>query len=229
MPPLPPVLELAVIDTPTADVIAAVLHGPTDAVGPWVDGPHGRTRPPATRDTRTPNDVAVTAPGPTVADMTTTPSPTPSPGSAFAKLADKAVWTFVEVFAAAWLASGSLGLDGAQQWLAAGLAAAATVIANGSPASVSTSFGVDFLYRLIRTYVASFVGLWGASVAAAVAGGGDALTASAASAAAWAAVPAVVTFLKGTAAKMLADRGVGNPDTAALLPASVDRQFAIAA
>lgn len=144
------------------------------------------------------------------------------------RLADKAVWTFLEVFAAAWLASGSLGLDGAMQWLAAGLAAAGTVIANGSPASVSTTFGVDFLYRLVRTYAVSFVGLWSASVAAAVAAGASGLTASIASAAAWAAIPAAVTFVKGTAAKILSERGVGNPDTAALLPASVD-QFAVAA
>lgn len=136
--------------------------------------------------------------------MTNTPNPVIG---TFARLAEKAAWTAAQVFVAAWLASGSLGFDLTQQAVASALAAAGTVIANGSPASVSPNFGVDLLYRVLRTYAVSFVALWAAA---------PVLSTDALSTAAWAALPAALTVIKGVAASRI------GADTPALLPARLD-------
>lgn len=144
--------------------------------------------------------------------MTDTPNVLPgsSPLAAIAGLAEKVVLTFIEVFLAGWLAADTMGFDGAARWAVPAVAAAGTVLANGLPSTLSLSFGLALLYRTLRTYAVSFIGLFAGP---AVVG----FTADGAKAAAFAAIPAAITVAKGMIASRLGEGG-----TPALLPASLD-------
>lgn len=127
------------------------------------------------------------------------------------QLVEKAAATFVQVFITAWLASGSLGFEGSQQYVIAGVAAALTVVANGIPVLTGLPPAVDILYRAARTYAVAFLTIW--------AGGAvfD-LSVSGASAAAWAALPLALTVLKSGLASVIP---VGTA-SGAVLPTSLD-------
>ena len=151
--------------------------------------------------------------------MSTNLTPADAPGAALAGLAEKTLLTFIEVALAAWVASGSIGLEGWTIWLAAGLAAAGTVIANALPSTLSLPLGLATIYRAVRTFVVSFVALFAAPIIDIVNSGtldGIDLSESAWKAAAWAALPAALAVLKGAAASQVGQ------DTPALLPASMD-------
>jgi hypothetical protein len=150
------------------------------------------------------------------------------------QLLEKVFWTFVQVYVAAVLAAGSLDFTGSLPWIVAGIAAALTVLANGIPELTGLPFGLDLLYRLTRTFVVSWASLFAGALAALVIAPGDDLrtvavmVTAAASAAAWGAIPAVLTVIKGLAAHFLP----GGTGSAALLPSKVDvapDQFAVAA
>lgn len=129
----------------------------------------------------------------------------------FANLVEKVVLTFVEAFVAFLLMGGLLDVDAAQAAAMAGIAAALTAFANSLPVvPAGQPFYVDLLFRTIRTYLATFIGIL---VSVPV----FSLDTGALQAAAIGALPAALTVVKGLVA-----RKVGDPDTAALLPADSD-------
>lgn len=126
-------------------------------------------------------------------------------------LLEKAALTFLQVFVTALLAGGSIDVSTAQAAIIGGIAAAITVIANGIPAITPTlPFWLDLLLRTVRTYVAAFVAFLLALPVL------D-LSYSTLAAASAAALPAVLAVVKGAVASR-----IGEPDSAALLPAKYD-------
>lgn len=130
--------------------------------------------------------------------------------SAVLALLEKAGLTFLQVFVTALLAGGSIDVSTAQAAIIGGIAAAVTVIANGIPATVQLSFWLDLVLRTVRTYVAAFVAYLLALPVL------D-LSYSTLAAASAAALPAVLAVVKGAVASR-----IGEPDSAALLPAKYD-------
>lgn len=130
-------------------------------------------------------------------------------------LAEKVLLTYLEAFTAILLA-GNVFTDVSVATAAgiAALPAAFTVLANGVQQLefVTGSPVLDMVGRVIRTYFVSFLGFL---VAAPV----FSLDVSALQAAAVAAAPAAITVVKSWVASRL-----GNTETAALLPASLDGQ-----
>lgn len=126
-------------------------------------------------------------------------------------LLEKAVTTYVEAFLALLAASTVLDISVAQSAAIAAIPSAFTVIANGIPqAPVGMSFYGDLVFRTVRTYVVSFVGLL---VAAPI----FEFSVGALQSAAIGAIPATLAVVKG----ILAGR-VGNRETPALLPFKYD-------
>ena len=129
-------------------------------------------------------------------------------------LAEKAFWTWVQVFATVVAMSESIDASVAQSALVAAVAAALTVVANGLPSvpTFNLNPGVDVAYRAVRTFAVAFIPIlaaipvldWNVDLLK-----GALLMAG----------PPVFAVLKGYAATK-----VGNGDTAALLPASLDRR-----
>ena len=127
-------------------------------------------------------------------------------------LIEKVVLTYLEAFGALFVTSSTLGISTATAAAVAALPAALTVVANGIPqVSVNLPFGVDLVFRTLRTYVVTFIGVL---VAVPV----FTLTVSSLRSAAIAAIPAALTVVKGLIARRI------GADTAALLPASLDPQ-----
>lgn len=128
-----------------------------------------------------------------------------------ASLLEKTVTTYIEAFVALLAASTAIDVSVAQSAAIAAIPAALTVIANGvASTSLQLSFYGDLIFRTIRTYVVSFIGLL---VAAPVFD----FSVGAFQAAAIGAIPAALAVVKG----ILAGR-VGNRNTPALLPGSFD-------
>jgi len=126
-------------------------------------------------------------------------------------LLEKAVTTYVEAFLALLAASSVLDISVAQSAAIAAIPSAFTVIANGIPQPpVGMSFYSDLIFRIVRTYVVSFVGLL---VAAPI----FEFSVGALQSAAIGAIPAALAVVKG----ILAGR-VGNRETPALLPFKYD-------
>lgn len=129
----------------------------------------------------------------------------------FELLLEKVFWTYVQALVALWLGLGdALGSNGFSQDLAiAALPAALTVLANGLPGvPENLSFALDLLWRVARTFAVAFIGML---VGQPVFG----LDPGALNAAYTAGVMAVLAVIKGAAAKK-----VGDPESAALLPAA---------
>lgn len=127
-------------------------------------------------------------------------------------LGEKTFWTFVQVFLTGWLAADALNFDTGQAAAIAGAAAALTVVANGLP-QVEINTGnafFDVVGRIIRTGVVAALGYL---VAAPVLD----LSVDGWKTALMAAAPAVLAAIKGAIAAH-----VGDTDTAAILPASMD-------
>jgi hypothetical protein len=128
-----------------------------------------------------------------------------------ASLVEKTVTTYIEAFLALLAASSTINISMAQTAAVAAIPAALTVVANGvSSINVSLPFYTDILFRTIRTYVVSFLGI---IVAAPVFD----FSVGALQAAAIGAIPAALAVIKG----ILAGR-IGNGETPAMLPASMD-------
>lgn len=130
------------------------------------------------------------------------------------KLLEKTVATYVQVFIGLLLMSeysDVIRIDAGKAAAIAAIPAALTVVANGLPAvPIGLAFVPDLVFRTIRTYVASFLGLL---LAVPVFN----LSVDALQAAMLGAVPAALAVVKGLVATHF-----GSPDTAALLPADVD-------
>jgi hypothetical protein len=128
-----------------------------------------------------------------------------------AALLEKTVTTYIEAFVALLAASSTIDISVAQSAAIAAIPAALTVVANGvSSTSLNLSFYGDLVFRTIRTYVVSFLGLL---VAAPVFD----FSVGALQAAAIGAIPAALAVVKG----ILAGR-VGNKNTPAFLPLNLD-------
>jgi hypothetical protein len=126
---------------------------------------------------------------------------------ALRSLIEKAVWTYVQAVATLALVGGSLVFN--KELAIAALPAALTVVANGMPAvAVGLPFKVDLALRVVRSYAAAFLGFLLSQPV-------FHLDASVGKAASMAGVMAVLVVVKGVAAKQ-----VGDPNTAATLPAS---------
>jgi hypothetical protein len=125
-------------------------------------------------------------------------------------LIEKVVLTYLEAFGALFVTSSTLGISTATAAAVAAIPAALTVVANGIPqVSGDLPFGVDLVFRTVRTYVVTFIGVL---VAVPV----FTLTVSSLRSAAIAAIPAALTVVKSVIARKI------GADTAALLPASLD-------
>lgn len=138
-------------------------------------------------------------------------TPTTSPWAWVVTLAEKAGTTFLEVFLASWLAADALGASTAEAAALAGLAAAATVIANGLPVvPAGLPFVVDLVLATARTFAAAFL---------AYVGGAPILSLDydLAVAAATAAIPAALAVAKG----LLSSR-LGSAASTRLLPDRLD-------
>jgi hypothetical protein len=126
-------------------------------------------------------------------------------------LIEKAVTTYIEAFVALLAASTALDISIVQSAAIAAIPAAFTVIANGIPQPpTGMSFYGDLVFRTVRTYVVSFVGLL---VAAPV----FEFSLGAFQAAAIGAIPAALAVVKGVLAGH-----IGNRETPALLPFKYD-------
>lgn len=125
-------------------------------------------------------------------------------------LLEKVIATYIQAFVTVLIVSDNLDVSAAEAAAIAAIPAALTVIANGLPGvPAGLPFWVDLVYRTIRTYVVSFIGLL---VAAPV----FSLDLTTAEAAAIGAIPAALAVIKaGVASK------VGDDDSASLLPSSV--------
>lgn len=126
-------------------------------------------------------------------------------------LFEKAVTTYIEAFLALLAASSVLDISVAQSAAIAAIPSAFTVIANGIPQpSAGMSFYSDLIFRTVRTYVVSFVGLL---VAAPI----FEFSVGALQSAAIGAIPATLAVVKGIVASR-----IGNRETPALLPFKYD-------
>lgn len=148
--------------------------------------------------------------------MTTT---TPAPLRRLADVAERTAATFVQAFVAALMLGGAYDLSAAQAAGLAGAIAAIAVIKNAlsafllargadPTARTGVAYAVDLVERTAATYVEAFAG-------ALVLHGTLSLTI--AQSAAYAGIPAALAVLKGGLARF-----VGDPASAALLPASKD-------
>jgi hypothetical protein len=134
------------------------------------------------------------------------------PTAGLAVLAEKVIATYVQALIALLLLDGALDINGAESAAIAAIPAALTVIANGLPlVPHGLPFYADLAMRVIRTFVAGFLGTL---IAMPV----FRLDRSALLAAAAGAIPAVLALIKGG----LASR-VGDTDSAALLPIRLTR------
>jgi len=126
-------------------------------------------------------------------------------------LLEKTVTTYIEAFVALLAASSTIDISVTQSAAIAAIPAALTVVANGvSSTSLNLSFYGDLVFRTIRTYVVSFLGLL---VAAPVFD----FSVGALQAAAIGAIPAALAVVKGILAGQ-----VGNKGTPAFLPLNLD-------
>lgn len=132
-------------------------------------------------------------------------------------LLDKVLSTYVQAFITLLIIHDTIGADVVQSAAIAAIPAALTVVMNALPSvPLGLPFYVDLAYRVLRTYIATFLGLL---VAMPV----FRLDFTATVAVATAALPAALAVLKGA----LAAR-VGNGQTAALVPAKYDVPPAVA-
>lgn len=139
----------------------------------------------------------------------------------FASLVEKVATTFLQVFIAAWLASGALGFDGASKWVLGGVAACLTVIANAVPSPSGLPFWPDLTLRTLRTYVVGFLTLAAGAITTGLTSAdpiGFDTAAAIASSAAWGALPAALAVAKGLLARAV-PLGTGSP---AVLPTRLD-------
>ena len=128
-----------------------------------------------------------------------------------ATLFEKTITTYIEAFVALLAASSTINISVAQSAAIAAVPAALTVVANGvASTSLNLSFYGDLVFRTIRTYVVSFLGLLVAAPA-------FDFSVGALQAAAIGAIPAALAVIKG----ILAGR-IGNKNTPALLPSKLD-------
>ena len=127
-------------------------------------------------------------------------------------LGEKTFWTFVQVFVTGWAGSQAFGFDTAQAAAIGAVAAAITVVANGLPQIevVTGNALFDTVGRVIRTGVVSVLGYL---VAAPILD----LSVEGLKAAAIAAIPAILAAVKGAVGTK-----IGDPETAATLPANLD-------
>lgn len=126
-------------------------------------------------------------------------------------LVEKVIATYVEAFVAALLLGSVIDVSTAQAAALAAIPAGLTVISSGMPlVPVGLPFYVDLGLRTIRTYAVSFIGFLVALPVFAL----DFGTLQAASAAA---IPAALAVIKGALSTK-----IGNPTTAAALPARLD-------
>ncbi len=126
-------------------------------------------------------------------------------------LAEKVLWTYVQAFIMVLVVGDVLNTSTLQAAAIAAIPAAITTAINALPAvPTGLPFYVDLTLRVIRTYVAAFLGLL-------VALPTFELSYSVGVAAAAGAIPAALAVLKGGLAAK-----VGNRSSAALLPAAVD-------
>lgn len=130
---------------------------------------------------------------------------------ALAVLSEKTASTYVQAFITALLIGSAIDVSTGQAAALAAIPAALTIVMNGLPGvPVGLPFYVDLTFRVLRTYVAGFLGFL-------VAMPTFRLSYSILQAAAAGALPAALAILKGGLASQ-----VGDPASAALLPASVD-------
>lgn len=138
-------------------------------------------------------------------------NPTPTAAQVFAGIAEKAISTYVQAFASILLLGNVLDASTAQAAAIAAIPALLSALLAALPAvPADLPFYVNLLLRTIRTYVVSVTGFL---IAVPV----FRLDYSILVAASAAALPAALAVIKaGLASK------VGSPETAALLPRSLD-------
>lgn len=124
---------------------------------------------------------------------------------------EKVLWTYLEAFAALLLVGPSIDISTATAAAFAALPAAITFAMNAlPPVPIGLPFWLDVVLRVARTFTASFLGyLVGLPVFS--------LDFGILTAAAMGAIPACLVILKAAAASRL-----GNPSSAATLPARLD-------
>lgn len=124
-------------------------------------------------------------------------------------LIEKVIWTYVQSLIAIMTMGDRLNINITTELAIAALPAALTVIANGLQAAalpMNLPFGVDLLFRIIKTFAATFLG---SLIAQPV----FQLSIGAGRAGFLAGLAAVIVVIKGVAARQL-----GDPQSAATLP-----------
>lgn len=133
------------------------------------------------------------------------------PAAPLIVLAEKVVSTYVQAFLSLLIVHDTIGADLAQTAAIAAVPTALTAFINALPAvPVGLPFWIDLVLRVVRTYLATFVGLLLAMPVLHL--NFTILVATLTSA-----LPAALAVLKGGIAAK-----VGNTATAALLPAKLD-------
>jgi hypothetical protein len=131
----------------------------------------------------------------------------------FIQLLEKVFWTYVQSLLILVIATDRVTFT--TQLAIAALPAALTVIANGLPANLGkVPLALDVVYRVVRSAAVAFIGFLLAAPVFDV-------TITSAKAAGWAALMAALVTLKSVVASH-----VGDSETAATLPASVDHALA---